>query len=239
MSPALFIQHLLVLFLAVGMPLWDLYEIPRLKASMQPAKKLRYYWKVSAVLWVCAALAVVAIGIPAASTISTGSKVSWLSAGSPWRIFFVGVTIGIFIVIFVPVLLALRSEKIRIKAGKAAKRLSFLLPSTRDERRWWWLVCLTAGICEEVVYRGFLLHYFHVMPFHFSWTWALAISSAIFGIGHLYQGIAGAVQTIVLGFLFGTLFFITGNLMLPMALHAVLDLRVLALLPEGFAGLEA
>jgi membrane protease YdiL (CAAX protease family) len=146
-----------------------------------------------------------------------------------------GLTVGVLIVIFVPSVLALRSEKIRVKAAKAAKRMSFLLPSSGEERRWWWLICLTAGIGEEVVYRGFLLHYLHVAPFHLSWTLALVVSSMIFGIGHLYQGIAGAVSTVVVGFLFGAMFLATGNLLLPIVVHAVMDLRVLAMLPEGFA----
>lgn len=239
-NPTLLIQHILVLFLAIGVPLWDLYEVPRLKASTQPDKKLRYYWKVSTGLWTCAAVAVLAIGIQAAFTVSAAAReISWIAAGSAGRIFLEGVTIGICIVIFVPALLALRSEKIRTRAGKAAKRLSYLLPSSLDERRWWWLVCLTAGICEEVLYRGFLLHYFHSTPLHLTWMWALIISSLIFGVGHLYQGIAGSVQTVVLGFLLGALFLITGSLLLPIVLHALLDLRVLAMLPEGFSPIEA
>lgn len=133
-----------------------------------------------------------------------------------------------------PAVLALWSEKIRAKAGKAAKKLAFLVPSTLEERRWWWLVCITAGICEEFVYRGFLLHYLRVVPFHLSLTWALVVAAIIFGIGHLYQGIAGGVQTAILGFVFGGIFVMTGSLLIPIVLHAVMDLRVLALLPAGF-----
>jgi hypothetical protein len=33
------VQHLLVRLLIVGMPLWDWYEIPRLKASPDPQEK--------------------------------------------------------------------------------------------------------------------------------------------------------------------------------------------------------
>jgi membrane protease YdiL (CAAX protease family) len=46
------------------------------------------------------------------------------------------------------------------------------------------------------------------------------------------------VQTFVIGFLFGALFLLTGNLLLPMVLHALMDLRVLALLPVGFETAE-
>lgn len=232
------VQHALALLLAIGMPLWDRYEVPRLKVSTEPRKKVRYYRRVSAVLWVLAVVSVLAIGLGATLTIQTSHEISWLERGG--RLFFEGITVGIMIVIFAPAILALRNERIRAKAGSAArKRLAFLLPSTREERRWWWLVCLSAGICEEILYRGFLLHYFHFLPFHLTWVVALLLSSMIFGVGHLYQGIAGGVQTVVLGFILGTLFLMTGNLLLPMIVHALLDLRVLAMLPVGFEHAEA
>jgi membrane protease YdiL (CAAX protease family) len=85
------------------------------------------------------------------------------------------------------------------------------------------------------VYRGFLLHYFHTLPFHLSLTWSLVASSVVFGIGHLYQGAAGGIQTAVIGFVLGALFVVTGSLLIPIVVHAVMDLRVLAMLPVGFA----
>ena len=232
------LQHLLVFFLIVVTPLWDWYEIPKLKASVAPRKKIRFYQKIVAASWACAMVAVVTIGVAAATTIHTASgDAAWLEPRSRAGFFLEGLVAGMLIVIMLPAFLALRSEKIRVKAGKAAKKLAFLLPSTAEERRWWWLVCITAGICEEVVYRGFLLHYFHV-PLHLNLTWALVVASVIFGIGHLYQGIAGAVQTVVIGFVLGILFLLTGNLLLPIVVHAVMDLRVLAMLPEGFETVE-
>ena len=81
---------------------------------------------------------------------------------------------------------------------------------------------------------GFLLNYFHVLPFHLSLTWALVAASVSFGIGHLYQGVGGAVQTALIGFVLGAMFVMTGNLLLPMVIHTLLDLRVLAMLSKGF-----
>jgi membrane protease YdiL (CAAX protease family) len=228
-------QHVLVLSLIVVTPLWDWYEIPRLKASADPRKKIKFYGKIIAASWMCAVVAVSTVGVFGISTMQTVSgEISWLDAGSRGGAIMKGITAGLLIAILLPAVLAMRSEKIRAKAGKAAKRLAFLLPSTRDERAWWWAVCITAGICEEIVYRGFLLHYFHTLPFHLSLTWALVVSSMIFGIGHLYQGVGGGVQTAVIGFVFGTMFVMTGSLVLPIVLHAVMDLRVLAMLPVGF-----
>lgn len=233
------LQHLLAIFLIVGTPLWDWYEIPRLKARTAPRKKIRFYQKIVAASWACATIAFITIGWTAAVAIQPRvDEAAWLSSRARAGVFLLGLMAGLLIVILLPALLALRNEKLRTRAGKAAKRLAFLLPSTGEERRWWWLVCITAGICEEVVYRGFLLHYFHVMPFHLSLAWALAVSSVIFGMGHLYQGVAGAVQTVVIGFVLGTMFLMTGNLLLPIVVHAVMDLRVLAMLPEGFEAVQ-
>jgi membrane protease YdiL (CAAX protease family) len=69
------------------------------------------------------------------------------------------------------------------------------------------------------------------------------VAAVIFGIGHLYQGVKPALATAVLGFALGGVFVVTGSLLIPMIAHALLDLRVLILLPEGVvetsAGAEA
>ncbi len=229
------LQHVLVFFLIVMTPLWDWYEIPRLKASSDPRKKIRFYGKIAVASWVCALVAALTIGIKTVLRIHKApGEAAWLDTGSRAGLFLAGLTAALLIVILVPAVLALGSGKIRAKAGKAAKKLAFLLPSSTQERRWWWLVCITAGICEEVVYRGFLLHYFHTLPFHLSLVWAMVVSSVIFGIGHLYQGVAGGVQTAIVGFAFAVMFVMTGSLVVPIVVHAVMDLRVLAMLPVGF-----
>jgi uncharacterized protein len=235
-SPAIFAQHALTLFLIVGMPLWDYFEIPRLKASIDPAKKVRYYRKIGVVLWTLAALACLLLGFgPVFRIRYAPEELAWLSEGTRLRVLLLGVIVGVMAAIAVPAVIAIWSEKLRVKAAKAAQRLAFILPSTRYERRWWIGVCVTAGVCEEILYRGFLLHYFHASPLHLTLTWALAVSSVVFGIGHLYQGVSGAVGTAVLGFLLGVVFLVTGSLAVPMMVHALLDLRVLLMLPEGFA----
>lgn len=230
------VEHVLVFFLIVITPLWDRYEIPRLKSSTDPQKKIRFYRKIVLASWLCAAVAVLTVGLMSIYRIHPApGEISWLAPGSRAALFLEGLTAGILIAILLPAVIALWSQKIRAKAGKAAMKLSFLLPSTAAERSWWWLVCITAGICEEVVYRGFLLHYLHLQPLHLNLTWALLASSIIFGIAHLYQGVAGAVQTTVIGFVLGAIFLVTGSLLIPIVVHAVMDLRILAMLPEGFA----
>lgn len=70
---------------------------------------------------------------------------------------------------------------------------------------------------------------FNFLPFHLSWTRTLVLPSVIFGIEHYYQGVAGlsrrggAVQTMPIGLLLATMLLATGNLLLPMVVHAMLD----------------
>ena len=123
---------------------------------------------------------------------------------------------------------------------KAFLRFSFFLPLTATERTWWIFVSLTAGITEEILYRGFLIHYFFSAPFHAELAVAVIVSSVIFGAGHLYQGVAGFISSAILGLLFSAIFLMTGNLLLPMVLHALIDLRVLLILrPQPQLATEA
>ena len=229
-------QYALVFVMVVVVPLWDRYEIPRLKASADPRKKLKFYWRVIAAEWLCTAVAYLALGFATLFRIRTiPGEVNWLT-GSPGRYFVLGLFGAIVVTLLAPAIMALWSENIRKKAARAAKVLSFLIPATTEERRWWCLLCITAGICEELLYRGFLLRYLHSEPFHLSVNWALVVASIIFGIGHLYQGVKPALGTVVMGFALGAVFVATGSLLIPIIVHAFLDLRVLVLLPAGAAG---
>ena len=62
-------------------PLWDRYEIPRLKASTEPNKKGRFYRKIVVASWTCAIVATLAIGLIPVFTIH---KVLRLPEGSPF-----------------------------------------------------------------------------------------------------------------------------------------------------------
>jgi membrane protease YdiL (CAAX protease family) len=227
-------QHLLVFVLVIVFPLWDRYEIPRLKASTDPEKKVRFYRKVIAVEWVCALIALAAVGFGALFTIRTvPGEVGWLTKDSGGKAFLLGFAAAAAVGLALPAILAIFSETIRAKVAKATESLSYLLPSSRRERLWWWPLCITAGVCEEVLYRGFLLRYLHTFPFHFKLTVALAVAAVIFGIGHIYQGVKGAVATTALGFALGAVFLMTGSLVIPIVAHALLDLRILVLVPAG------
>jgi membrane protease YdiL (CAAX protease family) len=229
------VQHLLFFFLVVVTPIWDYYETSRLKQDPQSHRKIRYYQTLSAWLWIAAGVACLAVGWRPLFTIAPSpGDAAWL-LGHAWTRHLFGAAIAVFMaLVLVPAVIAIWknvSKKPRkYSSADALESLSFFLPATWTERRWFGFLCVTAGICEEILFRGFLLHYLHVSPLSVNLTLALLVSAIICGLQHLYQGSGGAASTVVGGLLFGVLFLLTGNLLLPILFHAVMDLRILLLL---------
>jgi len=235
-SVATLMQHLLFLFLLVVAPIWDLYDTRKLKRNPSSERKIRYYKTLCAWLWIASALAVVAIGFRPLFTIGPSpGEISWLLL-RPWVRYLVEALLSIFIIISVALPVGtviwkkLTKRPRKYSSADALKSFSYFFPATRTERRWWVFVCITAGVCEETLFRGFMLHYLHVFPWTLNLTLALLISSVIFGSNHLYQGAGGVAGTAIAGVLFGLLFLLTGNLLLPIIVHGVIDLRMLAIL---------
>ena len=235
-SVATLMQHLLFLLLLVVAPIWDLYHTRTLKCNPSSEHKISYYKTLCMWLWIASTLAVVAIGFRQVFTISPSpGEISWLLLHT-WVRYLVEALVAIFVTIsaVLPVGTViwkkLKKRPRKYSSADALKSFSYFFPATWTERRWWVFVCITAGVCEETLFRGFMLHYLHVFPWTLNLTLALLISSVMFGFNHLYQGAGGTAGSAIVGFLFGLLFLLTGNLLLPIIFHGVIDLRMLAIL---------
>jgi membrane protease YdiL (CAAX protease family) len=82
-------------------------------------------------------------------------------------------------------------------------------------------LAVTAGICEEFLYRGFAMAVLSRVGLA-TWTVVVA-SSVLFGLAHAYQGRGGMIGTGLLGLLFACSRLILGNLGPVMAWHAAVD----------------
>lgn len=117
------------------------------------------------------------------------------------------------------------STKQRAAMAKLLEPVSALLPTTSAERWLYATLALTAGICEELVYRGFL--FFYLGTLGLPPVVIILASGAVFGLGHFYQGWKGVVQTGLGGVAFGVLYWLFDSIVPAMILHALIDLRVL------------
>ncbi|UOY02885.1 CPBP family intramembrane glutamic endopeptidase [Blastococcus sp. PRF04-17] len=102
-----------------------------------------------------------------------------------------------------------------------------LLPRTAGERRLFTVVGLTAGVCEEWLYRGFFLAVVAALTGAAPAAVLVLVAAVAFGLAHAYQGVAGVVTTGALGGVMAVLYLQTGSLLLPVLLHAAIDLRFL------------
>jgi membrane protease YdiL (CAAX protease family) len=84
------------------------------------------------------------------------------------------------------------------------------------------VVCLTAGVCEELLYRGWLVNILLVAS---GSTWvAVMVGAIVFGIGHAYQGVKGILRTAFVGLQLAILFVVLGSLVPGQVLHVGVDL---------------
>jgi membrane protease YdiL (CAAX protease family) len=99
------------------------------------------------------------------------------------------------------IVLAIVGHLMRMKSGMDS--IKFMLPEGPLEMVFWVLLSITAGICEETIFRAYLQRQFT------AWTRSLPVgvvlSAAFFGAGHIYQSGRQAILIGVYGLLFGAL----------------------------------
>ena len=108
------------------------------------------------------------------------------------------------------------NERLRAQLGGVAA----ISPRTRSELPAFFAVSLTAGFCEELLFRGFLI--WVLQPLVGLWL-AAVLSALLFGAAHTYQGLAGVIRTGLFGLVFTAIVLLTRSLWPAIVLHAVVD----------------
>jgi membrane protease YdiL (CAAX protease family) len=146
-------------------------------------------------------------------TLSGGRWASWkdlvvdLAIALPFWVLWEGVAYGVHW------LLALGSQ-----GPSAARTVDSLLPQSLLEIVIWIGVSITAGICEELAFRGFLQRQFHALTGNVAV--AVLLQGLVFGLFHAYQGWRNVAVISVLGVLYGALAAWRGNLRANIVTHA-------------------
>jgi membrane protease YdiL (CAAX protease family) len=221
------LQHVLAVLLVAAVPVWDRVETRRVKQSSDVRARVQSYRRVVVVLWGLSALALAAMAPnDLLHPPALGGPFARLDAAP-------GVALPIVAALLaglaVPVLVGLASPSTRARLAKPLEALSWYLPNTPAERRWFAAVAVSAGVCEELLYRGFLLRYLTAPVPGLGGTGAVLVAALVFALAHTYQGALGAVATALMALGFTALFVASHALWLPMMVHAVVDLRVLLL----------
>ncbi len=94
------------------------------------------------------------------------------------------------------------------------------LPRSKKEFKWFVFLSITAGICEELLFRGFLIWYFETLG---NTLLAIVISSILFGAAHSYQGVKGFFRSGFFGLILALILIWTDSLLIPIYLHIAGD----------------
>jgi uncharacterized protein len=96
--------------------------------------------------------------------------------------------------------------------------VSQIAPSSPGELALWFALSISAGICEELIFRGYLQQQFTVLTRHISL--GIAISAVFFGFAHGYEGASGMLLIVLYGAFFGILAHLRRSLRAGMFAHA-------------------
>lgn len=110
----------------------------------------------------------------------------------------------------------------RLMTADEVRILAAVLPRERCDVPLWVVLSLTAGVAEEVAYRGVL---FGVMlAWTDSWWVAGGVGAAFFALAHAMQGWQAVAAVVVFALGFQWLVLVAGDLYAAMAVHALYDL---------------
>lgn len=205
--------------LVAGLPLWGMRSWRKLRAGLErgtSSARGDAYRRVLVVEWSL-------VGFVLAHAFLRSIDLASLGIAVPLDTRFAGaMLVSGALVMFVigQARAALRDEETQVAAREQIESLRPMLPHTPRENALFRAVAWTAGICEEVLYRGYLPWLFaHFMPV----AAAFAMATVAFGLGHVYQGVSGIVKTTVIGAIMAGLTYASGSLLPAIVLHVALD----------------
>lgn len=219
------LQTAIVAYLVLGEPLWGKYKYAELtfKAPTDRGARSRFYRWIILLEWSLVGLVALALWLGEYPVVATLGLRSSLPFSRDLLLGLGGGILGVLTIQFVAIryLRALRENY-----AHRLDALGPLLPTTGWERFQFALLSLTAGFCEEVLFRGFLFFFIATLvPGAPDWA-LVTVSAVVFGFARWYQGWTGVMSTGLLGAVFGFMF-LGGNLWGPIILHAVIDLQTL------------
>lgn len=218
------LDHGLLVLVGVGLPVWSYVSHRAFKARLARGDgdvRWRAYNETLLVLWGATLVVLgvwLATGRPFAE-LGLAPASGWAAHGA-LALALVGSAVFAWQAVAVA-----RSEAARASIRRqldASPGLDDILPRTPAEyHRFKWLA-VTAGITEEILFRGFLIWLlsFWVDP----WT-AGGLALIPFVVAHVYQESAAAlVKVAIAGGVMTVLYLVSGSLLAPIILHAAIDL---------------
>lgn len=216
-------DHLLVILLAAVLPVGGFLSLRKIRrqvaAGIAHTGRVADYRNNIIIMWAVTLL----------------TAILWITLGREWAMLGLAPVTGSGFAVLIALLLAgslvyfnfYYSRQVE-QSDQAAKDLvamtegfDMVLPHTRRELKWFYGLSVTAGITEEILYRGFIMAYLAaVVPL----PAVILISSLIFAVAHSYQGLTGASRTFVVGLALAITYTLTGSILFGVIAHMLVDI---------------
>lgn len=209
-----------------------LYQRFKIRVLTNPTIRVRYYqivmiglWLPTLIIFLVVATSELTLGdlriiMPSINTNTLGPVVTYIVIGIAllYCILLLYYAIGYFISNHV-------KNKMIVTKQEQMKQIGFneILPVTKKDKVIWNQVAWTAGITEEIIYRGLLIFAFNTLFPEWSIWLVLLCAAILFGLAHTYQGLSGVILTTIFGFVFGMLAVALNSIIPLVLLHALID----------------
>lgn len=214
-----YIDHILVLLLGLALPFLSGIRGSEKLGQMYFDERIRrrFYISNSLVLWIMTAMV---LGI------WYWNKRSFELMGfrAPEPGLTATILAAVLIILYVAdVMYSMLSPKELAKTQEQWESSVPFLPEKYRELPAYTFMCITAGVCEEIMYRGFLVNYF-IDPMSRSFPYMAAIFPAVlFSIAHFYQGYMAMFKIFLLSMLFALIFIFSKSLLYVVIIHFLID----------------
>ena len=139
-----------------------------------------------------------------------------------------GIVLAFLITLFIGLQIAQSkvTNETAIAVKDKMKDIYHYLPKSRNEYIWFILLSLSAGICEEIIFRLFM---FSFLVENLNLVTAFILTNIVFAITHIGSGKQNLISSFILGLLFTAIYYFTNNIWLPIILHSAIDISAGAL----------
>lgn len=221
--PAL-IDHILFVLFGIVLPVNAVVRAqPMLRQVKEwdTALKVAFYRGNNVSLWVLALIVVIVWLIMGRSLAALGFRFP-LPEGAGQSLLIAGA----FLVAYALDLYSdLSSTAARARTRRHWRRNTPFMPENDAEVRHFMSVAFSAAVCEEILFRGYFITYLLALlgPIAGAEVLAIAIPTILFAFSHYYQGWKAVVKIAALSLAFGWIFLLSQSLLLPVALHFIVD----------------
>ena len=217
MSNLTVLDHLFFVIIGIALPVLSLIrgKVEMNEMKIKAEDKRRFYFANAGVLWFGAGIVLMLWLVAGREFIELGLRLPHIDH----------IVIGLTALFIVAYLIETITELKKEGSSEEILKSAAFLPQNPRELMDFTFLAFSAGICEEVVYRGFLVNYLMTIIYDpiVAFNVAVIFPAIIFGVVHMYQGTKAVLKISIMSLLFSTIFIFSQSLLIVILLHIAVD----------------